>query len=213
MHVGRGADCLIRCGRNRSSRDSDDGASLDAYRKQDVVSRHTLEVGFRIVDNQESLLVGFVGVLLEIKCVIYRFHFLESLGNTINLIIVVNCISLTSGLWQDADSKLPNSAYVSPDGVFHGVPSCNGSSNGSGEGLGVRIIGALKCVFTIVCFEEDKKVGLGSCIVSSACWIFRVDRSGPRHDVNCAPHVIRQVIKEFLRKPSLGIVVEHVINT
>jgi hypothetical protein len=43
----------------RSSCDFENWASLDAYRKQDVVIRHTLEGGFRIINNQESLLAHF----------------------------------------------------------------------------------------------------------------------------------------------------------
>ena len=50
-HVGHGADCLICGWGDRSTRDFEDRASLDAYREQSVVIRHTLEGGFRIMNN------------------------------------------------------------------------------------------------------------------------------------------------------------------
>ncbi len=54
--AGGNSDVISKIG---SSCDFENWARLDAYRKQDVVIRRTLEGGFQIINNQENLLAHF----------------------------------------------------------------------------------------------------------------------------------------------------------
>jgi hypothetical protein len=75
-YVGHNTDCLIRRLGNWVARDFVDRAGFHSYRYQNLVSWHTLEIWFRVVNEQESLLPSSSGVLFKLQVFICPVHLL-----------------------------------------------------------------------------------------------------------------------------------------